>query len=495
LAQSGSHHKGNAAKVRGVSIKKEVLILGENPEVPFERKSVILRAVGREGYVLTSIVDSDEEISMDLPLLHGGFFDSHLHLCWMGEFSQRIIGDHFINAQDYLDALVQKADHFTGTLISYAFDESRWGLSLKDFYQECSQKLEQDKVWILFRRCAHRAIVSDAALEKFLPGKGFTNILDDKGIVALQDALPPASLQSRRTQFLVAQEKLLQLGINAVGDMSLDRPTYECIRSLAKSGELLLDYQGVLLDDEETRELDPFSEDFQCPMGTRRVEIKHWKRYLDGSFGSQTAHLLDPYTTEEGTIGLKLWENDELFSEAKRALSRGFALSFHAIGDAAFEQILELSEALSSELKASVAAAGCRIHRIEHGQLVKKEQIERLQKDFPYWNIAVQPEHEIEDRSFSKKYLGEDRAYNDAYRLKSFIDAKIPISLGSDAPVVSCDPMRTLRASAVELRESERISYWKALQLFLNEGRDTHSLPRRPVGIGERVFLFEGWQK
>jgi predicted amidohydrolase YtcJ len=246
----------------------------------------------------------------------------------------------------------------------------------------------------------------------------------------------------------------------------------------------------VLIDGLDTADMEPFSKTIQTPLGERRFEIFHWKRYLDGSFGAQSAHLLEPYMGSE-SVGQQLHEDEELFDAAKNALAKGFALSFHAIGDAAIEQVLRLSAVLKDELQEANRRFGYRAHRIEHAQLVNAEQIKRFKEEYPFWSIPLQPLHEREDLRFVKRFIGAERFEKNAYRLQSLEDAGFPISIGTDAPVVSSDPVETIRACQELKTLSERWPIDKVISYYIWKGRRNHALPDREIHEGSLVYLKE----
>lgn len=429
----------------------------------------------------------------DTPFLHRGLMDSHLHLAWIGEQQRRIVGDQFSSADDYLLALQKELqrDFYSRDeiLMAYAFDEERWGMSLRDFEKKVLAQLDSDRRWILFRVCGHSAFASRALLESFSMSVQ-SPLLDDRGIHELQRRLPPPDIEVMKNDILRAQQLMLECGINAVGDMSLDRPILTSILALRDEGLLELDYQGVYLDGsfEEFEKLGPLLPDTNP--GKKHFEIAHWKRYLDGSFGSHTAYLRNPYFDKISERGLQLHDTQELIEASRRALSRGFALSFHAIGDGALEQILDLSEVLRPELtQMNLQRSRC-VHRIEHAQLVGADQIARLQK-LGLWLVCVQPYHRVADKFFSEKRLGLERLYDEAYVLGSFLKAGLPTSLGSDAPITFYDPYRTLSAAITHPNPQEAVPLEQALWLMSEGARRVHGLPVGDWGRGQRVWVME----
>src|SRR5439155_12636865 len=65
------------------------------------------------------------------------------------------------------------------------------------------------------------------------------------------------------------------------------------------------------------------------------------KGYMDGSLGSHTAALLQPYADDPKNSGLPRYEQTKLNAMAKERLEAGFQLGFHAIGDKAVAMAIE----------------------------------------------------------------------------------------------------------------------------------------------------------
>src|SRR5688500_19737534 len=99
----------------------------------------------------------------------------------------------------------------------------------------------------------------------------------------------------------------------------------------------------------------------------RAVEISS-----DGALGSRGAAMLEPYSDEPSNRGLLLVEPSFIQNVAQRALTRGFQLNVHAIGDRGNRVTLDAFEAA---LKA-VPRADHRF-RVEHAQLIHPQDMPR----------------------------------------------------------------------------------------------------------------------
>jgi len=111
-----------------------------------------------------------------------------------------------------------------------------------------------------------------------------------------------------------------------------------------------------------------------------------------------------------------------------------------------------------------------RRHRIEHAQLVRKQDIDRFR------NLGViasmQPSHCAADIHLVKRYWGSRGRL--AYQFGSFHKARVTLAFGSDCPIEPLDPLagiaaavrRVPRKSREQFYPRESISASQALRAF-----------------------------
>jgi hypothetical protein len=82
------------------------------------------------------------------------------------------------------------------------------------------------------------------------------------------------------------------------------------------------------------------------------------KAFLDGSLGSKTAALLQPYSDDPKNSGLPQYEAEKLNAMTKERVLAGYQIGFHAIGDKAVQLALDaFAEAEKAAKEAKVKAA------------------------------------------------------------------------------------------------------------------------------------------
>jgi len=114
-------------------------------------------------------------------------------------------------------------------------------------------------------------------------------------------------------------------------------------------------------------------------------------------------------------------------------LRDGWQVNIHAIGDRANAIILDAFENALKDTNVTALRP-----RLEHAQIMKKEDMARLGKLGVI--ASVQPTHAISDMWYAESRLGPERVKG-LYAFRSIIDEGARITLGSDAPVEDINPL------------------------------------------------------
>lgn len=183
-------------------------------------------------------------------------------------------------------------------------------------------------------------------------------------------------------------------------------------------------------------------------LGDECLRIGHLKYFADGGMGARTAWMLEPYLDAE--YGMPLGSMAELSRSIAAAEKAGLAVMVHAIGDRTNREVITILERLAklrNETKERPIVPPVLPHRIEHTQMIRSEDIQRLAK----LKVAacVQPHNMILDINMIEESVGPRGRWTYAY--KEMIDAGIPVLLSSDAPV--CDPSPLVGIHAAVTRQ------------------------------------------
>jgi predicted amidohydrolase YtcJ len=177
--------------------------------------------------------------------------------------------------------------------------------------------------------------------------------------------------------------------------------------------------------------------------------------FVDGSIGSRTAFLGEPYT-DSGTRGHCYLDAREIAAHLVGCTAAGMQAGFHAIGDAALRTVLDGCLAAASEIGRDRLRAGR--HRVEHAEILDAAGVAR----FAELGLlaSVQPAFDAlwggTDGMYAER-LGAERALG-LNPFASLAAAGVPLAFGSDSPVTPLDPWGTIRAAAFHRVPAQRLT-------------------------------------
>jgi predicted amidohydrolase YtcJ len=273
-----------------------------------------------------------------------------------------------------------------------------------------------------------------------------TGILRESAQDLVAKVIPPPSHDERMRGDELAIADALMHGVTSVQDNS-DWEDFLVFEELEKAGKLNLRVTEWLPFADSVDELRKMRahHDLNDPM----LHTGMLKGFMDGSLGSRTAALKEPYADDKGNMGLPQFAQAQLNEMAVSRAQVGFQLGFHAIGDKAASMALD---AYSQDGVAKNAR-----NRIEHAQVVDPADIPR----FAQLGViaSMQPSHLLTDMNWAEARLGPKRAAY-SYAWKAFLDAGVPLAFGTDYPVEPITPFRGLYAAVTRMNEAGTKSYF-----------------------------------
>jgi len=169
------------------------------------------------------------------------------------------------------------------------------------------------------------------------------------------------------------------------------------------------------------------------------IRFGYLKAFIDGTIGSGTALMFDPFTDNPATSGLAMMPYNEFENMVITADKYGFQIGVHSIGDKGNNWTLNAYEKAQQ-----VNGKRDSRHRDEHTQNLILTDIPR----FAQLGVipSMQPTHCISDKKFCEKRIGTERAKG-AYAWKSLADAGAMLAFGTDYQVEPLNPMEGLYAA------------------------------------------------
>ena len=202
---------------------------------------------------------------------------------------------------------------------------------------------------------------------------------------------------------------------------------------------------------------------------------------MDGSLGSRTAALDEPYADDPSNSGLPRYEQAKLNQMASERAAAGFQLGFHAIGDRAND--MALNAFATADQVATLAPTGrsgdrnftggpldpppaALRFRVEHAQVLLPADFDRFASEGVI--ASMQPSHLLTDMNWAAARLGPTRAPY-AYAWKTFLNHHVTLAFGTDYPVEPINPFRGLYSAITRQNEAGTKTYQPQEKLTLNE--------------------------
>ena len=182
--------------------------------------------------------------------------------------------------------------------------------------------------------------------------------------------------------------------------------------------------------------------------GDAWLRIGLLKGFVDGSLGSHTAAMLQPFTDAPKDTGLFVNTPENLYRWVSGADKAGLNITVHAIGDRAIRTQLDIFERVAKE-----NGPRDRRFRIEHAQHIAPPEFAR----FAQLGViaSMQPYHAIDDGRWADKVIGADRSKG-TYAFRSLLDAGATLAFGSDWFVAPPTPLEGIYAATTRRTIDDR---------------------------------------
>jgi predicted amidohydrolase YtcJ len=278
---------------------------------------------------------------------------------------------------------------------------------------------------------------------------------------------------SRKNQ-MKQTEKVLQLALDeamrtGVTSLSHLNGNHELLQKFKDEGKLTARVtfnMWLTKDKKQLKEFDALRK--QYPPENDWLRFGYLKGFIDGTLGSGTALMFEPFEDDPSTSGLRQMPYEELEEKVVASDKIGFQIGIHAIGTKGNHWILN-----AYEKARKVNGERDSRHRSEHAQLLADDDIPR----FASLGViaSMQPTHCITDKRFAEKRIGLDRCRG-AYAWQRLLDTGAQLSFGTDWPVEPLDPLEGLYGAVTRKDRAgeegegwfpdQKLSMEKAIELY-----------------------------
>lgn len=296
-----------------------------------------------------------------------------------------------------------------------------------------------------------------------------TGLLVDSALTYVQKRIPQPSVEDRRAAYLRASELALSNGVTGVVDFGRLTPMGPPEQPWDDLNDVYLwaDAAGLMrvrVTVFYPLEIWPTVAAF---VKQRGHDVSQWlrvggvKAFADGSVGSGTALFHQAYADDKDNFGLQVADPDWLFEAALSADEANLQIAVHAIGDAANDQVLSVFDAVKSK-----NGPRDRRLRMEHAQHLSAEAPQHFGRE----NIiaSMQPDHLRDDALFATKRLGEDRAAQSSFLMKTLLSNGTVLALGSDWMVAPLEPLAGVEAATTRIPHGQSTP-WNSEEVISRE--------------------------
>jgi len=422
-------------------------------------------ALGQDKEVLNLAGPDTERINLDGRLVTPGFIDTHIHFYEWALNRQGIKLDDLTRIEELLTRVRRAADSRPPGqwIIGQGWNETDW-TEQRIPTRETLDRVAPEHPVLLWRCDLHLAAANSIALglagitaDTPDPPEGRiehnntgepNGILRELAINLARQAIAPPGADQIVQAFEDATKALHRWGVTGIHDVRLmaDKDgagSFQTFQRLDHDGRLDLRCWVTL----PGHELDSIiGLGLRTGFGNDNLRVGHVKFFSDGGMGARTAWLIDPYL--DADRGMPLMDMDVLSHEIDRADKAGLSVMVHAVGDRANRELINIFEALELRRISSGSLSPTIAHRIEHVQMLRPEDSDRLKK----LNIAlcVTPANMLLDINLIDMALGEKGKWT--YPLRQLFDTGVPVMFSSDCPVCVPDPLLGIHAAVTRQR-------------------------------------------
>ncbi|KAJ7681284.1 amidohydrolase family-domain-containing protein [Mycena rosella] len=371
-----------------------------------------------------------------------GLSDSHGHLLEYGASRQlplegtATINDTVARVREYILRTPAVLNNPNAFIRGGGWDHTSWpGSAWPTAADLDADPVIRGRPVVLQSKDCHAQWVSARTLELSAPlpsgVEGGVILTDDAGAptgVLLDNAqellkTPSLTEVDLMQRFSVAVNDALAYGLTSVHDAGLDPTSLDFFIRQAETGHIPIRIYGMKFFDETQPYWGNTSQPF-VGAANGRLTARSVKIFADAprSLHRQPQHHWFHAPPSE-----------VLFEFIPRFLRDGWQVNVHAIGDRANGIVLDAFEASLAGVNVTALRP-----RLEHAQLMSTADMVRLGKLGVI--ASVQPTHAISDMWYAQDRLGPERVKG-LYAFRSLIDSGAKITLGSDFPVETMNPL------------------------------------------------------
>jgi predicted amidohydrolase YtcJ len=428
---------------RGFSIHEAVAIIGDR-----------IMAVGNDDQMRTVAGPSTRMIDLKGHSVIPGLMDNHLHGAGGGPGVDLSRARSMADVEAALRARVQASTPGDVIVSNSDWHEAQLKEQRLPLRDDLDRVAPQNPVVLV--RGGHEYILNSAALTrssiteqtpepaggritKYADGRLNGELVDTaKSLVRLPPP-PPRTPQQQLDDRIADYKKLNEAGLTGIRHPGISIAEYRMLQEMHKRGQLTIRINALLRPAIGPTAVEPLigNSGIKQGEGDEWLRIGGIKLAVDGGFeGGLMRDLYEKPWDEGGTFRGLQTIGTERYVEVVRDLNRqDWRVATHAVGDAAIDLVLNAYEKANAE-----RSIVDRRWSIEHAFIGRPDHLPRMKA----LGVAIAAQNHLYLAGPSLvKYWGAARA-GITTPVKMYLDADLPVSSGTDAPVVPYPPLWTI---------------------------------------------------
>ena len=395
--------------------------------------------IGDRDTALSLTSDVDHVVDAGDSFIAPGFVDAHVHLSATGMYLKTDVS-HARSYADLADVINHRDTRYAVTF-GHGWDDTHWQDTLLDF----THALDRTKIGQLYltRVDVHGAIVLHPSVNNgepvILTGKEHETY---RGIF-----LEQISPEQRRDYIRIALEAASAQGIVSVhengGPVVSSADDFRDTLTLGRQAQFpeVIGYWG----------------DGNISQAQALGAAGAGGDYsVDGSLGSRTARLSEPYSDVPNHLGNSYLDETKITEHIVACTNAGIQAGFHVIGDQAVSRVSSAFARAAQQLS-SQKLRSCR-HRLEHVEMPSSHDLETFAQHGVV--LSVKPVFDElwgTSGGMYEQRVGKPRS-EQMNPFAQMLNTGIVLAFGSDTPVTPMNPWRAIRAAINHNEKSSRIS-------------------------------------
>ena len=411
-----------------------------------------LMAVGSNSDILRLATGRTKKIDLGYKTVLPGFIDAHTHPALAGLDHLKKVDCDLRSIKDIKDAISKRAAATPkgNWVMGFKYDDTKTTEERKITISDLDEAAPEHPV-IITHRGGHTNYCNTLAfkmakvdestpnpkggeIEKTPDGK-LTGCIKEAANTFFTAVVPDVSTRDdRREGVKLISQMMAKTGVTSATDALGSPENLQAYEDAYEAGDLKIRIYCMIY---YTHIEKMIAAGVRTGMGNDWVKIGGMKMTCDGSISERTARLSQPYIGRPGDYGILVMDEEQMYPYAKKAYDAGWQIGIHANGDVGIDTTLKLYERLYKEK----AKANPRF-RIEHCTMINDNLLERMK------TLGVIPtpfSTYVYFHGEKMKLYGEERLKH-MFALRSFIDAGIRPTFGSDYPPGPFEPMMALQS-------------------------------------------------